>query len=188
MRTLLIAFLMTLATQAGANVIICDNMGPIIKITDQLSTPDGGGEVAGEGRWRFLDHIYFYEHELFDPFYFNYFHSEINSGNIGHPKKGKEHRILFRSISKDEREELFMLEYLERLEKEALAKLGWTVGHLLALRREMETLWIVFQEIVPPSGWRVEYKVKRISLPIIDGPPLDIELDMSDGDLCHAYH
>ena len=41
---------------------------------------------------------------------------------------------------------------------------------------------------VPPSAIWAQYKVKQISLPIKDGPPLDIELDMSDGELCHAYH
>ncbi len=92
MRTLLIAFLMTLATQAGAEVIICAKMDPIIKITDQLGTPDDGGEAAGEGRWEFLNRITRRE-ILYDPFYFTHFHSEINSGNIGDSKKGKEHRI-----------------------------------------------------------------------------------------------
>ena len=165
-------------------------MDPIIKITDQLGTPDCGGEAAGEGRWEFLNRITRRE-ILYDPFYFTHFHSEINFCNIGDSKKGKEHRILFRSISVEERRRLGVLEHLERLEKEALAKLGWTVGDLLAFRRshnEMAALWIVFQETVPPSAIWAQYKVKQISLPIKDGPPLDIELDMSDGELCHAYH
>ena len=56
-----------------------------------------------------------------------------------------------------------------------------------AYKQNEKALWIVFEETVPPSTIWVEYKVKQIYLPIIDGPPLDIALDMSDGELCHAY-